>query len=73
MAEMKRSFTTACQRAELEDFTFHDLRHTFNANAYRAGVPIPTIMNITGHKSVTMFRRYTTISPEDLKEAPGKI
>jgi integrase len=73
MAEMKRSFTTACQRAAIEDFTFHDLRHTFNTNAYRAGVPIPTIMKITGHKSIAMFRRYTTISPEDLKEAIGKI
>jgi integrase len=73
MAEMKRSFTAACQRAGIEDFTFHDLRHTFNTNAYRAGVPIPTIMKITGHKSIAMFRGYTTISPEDLKEAIGKI
>ncbi len=73
MAEMKRSFTTACQRAGIEGFTFHDLRHTFNTNAYRAGVPIPTIMKITGHKSIAMFRRYTTISPEDLKAAVGKI
>jgi len=24
-------------------------------------------------KSIAMFRRYTTISPEDLKEAIGKI
>jgi integrase len=73
MSEMKRSFTTACQRAGIEDFTFHDFRHTFNTNAYRAGVPIPTIMKITGHKSISMFRCYTTISPEDLKEAIGKI
>ena len=73
MAEMKRNFTTACQRAGIEGFTFHYLRHTFNTHAYRAGVPIPTIMKITGHKSIAMFRLYTTISPEDLKEAIGKI
>jgi hypothetical protein len=30
-------------------------------------------MKITGHKSIAMFRGYTTISPEDLKEAIGKI
>jgi integrase len=73
IAEMKRSFSNACKKANIENFTFHDLRHTFNTNAYRAGVPIPTIMKITGHKSMTMFRRYTTISLEDLKEAIGKI
>jgi integrase len=73
IAEMKRSFATACKRARIEGFTFHDLRHTFNTNAYRAGVPIPTIMKITGHKSITMFKRYTTISLDDLREAVGKI
>ena len=73
IAEMKRSFATACKRAGIKDFTFHDLRHTFNTNAYRAGVPILTIMKITGHESMRMFRRYTTISMDDLKEAVGKI
>jgi integrase len=61
IAEMKRSFATACKRARIEGFTFHDLRHTFNTNAYRAGVSIPN-MKITGHKIIRMFRRYTTIS-----------
>jgi integrase len=71
--EMKRSFATACKQAGIEDFTFHDFRHTFNTNAYRAGIPIPTIMKITGHKSLSMFRRYTTISLDDLQEAVAKI
>jgi integrase len=63
----------ACKRAEIEGFTFHDFRHTFNTNAYRVGVPIPTIMKITGHKSLTMFKRYTTINREDLRAAVEKI
>jgi len=73
VAEMKRSFVSAVRRAGIEDFTFHDFRHTFNTNAYRNGVPIPTIMAITGHKSLSMFKRYTTISPQDLKEVVSKI
>jgi integrase len=63
----------ACKRAGIENFTFHDLRHTFNTNAFKAGVHIPVIMKITGHKSLTMFKRYTTITTEDLKEAVSKI
>jgi integrase len=62
-----------CKRAGIENFTFHDLRHTFNTNAFMAGVPIPIIMKITGHKSLTMFKRYTTITTEDLKAAVSKI
>jgi integrase len=70
---IREVFEMACKRAEIEGFTFHDLRHTFNTNAFRAGVPIPTIMKITGHKSLTMFKRYTTITTEDLKAAVRKI
>jgi len=70
---IRNGFEKACKRAGIEDFVFHDLRHTFNSNAFRAGVPIPVIMKITGHKSLSMFQRYTTISPEDLKGAVEKI
>jgi integrase len=46
--DLRDAFERACKRADIRNFTFHDLRHTFNTNAYRAGVPIPTIMKITG-------------------------
>jgi integrase len=71
--DFREAFEAAVKRAGIENFTFHDLRHTFNTNAYRAGVPIPTIMKITGHKTLTMFKRYTTITTEDLKAAVKKI
>ena len=69
----KKAFATAVKAAGIEGFTFHDLRHTFNTNSYRAGVPIPTIMEITGHKSLSMFKRDTTISAENKKEAVGRL
>jgi integrase len=36
---------------------------------YRAGVPIPTIQAITGHKSLIMFMRYNKVQLQDLKAA----
>lgn len=73
MTDFREAFEVSVKRAGIEGFTFHDLRHTFNTNAYKAGVPIPTIMKITGHKTLTMFKRYTTITTEDLKAAVRKI
>ncbi len=66
---MKRSFAKACRNAGITDFVFHDHRHTFNKNCYKAGIPIPTIMKITWHRSLKTSLRYTTIAPEDLKAA----
>ena len=70
---IREAFAAACKKAEIENFVFHDLRHCFCTNALRVGLPIPTIMKISGHKSLQMFRRYTTITPEDLKLAIAKM
>ncbi len=50
-------------------FTFHDLRHTFNTYMRKAGVPQSVIMQITGHSTEQMFRRYNTIDSEDARDA----
>ena len=37
IAEIKRGFKRACYDAGIEDFTFHDLRHTWATRAAQAG------------------------------------
>ncbi len=49
--------------------TFHDLRHTFNTNMRKAGVPESVIMAITGHSTRDMFDRYNTVDEGDIKAA----
>lgn len=70
---IRKAFESACKKAGIEDFRFHDLRHCFNTNAFLAGLPLPTIMAITGHKSYDMFKRYLTLKPQDLKQAMLKM
>lgn len=64
--EIKRSFNSACRRAGIKDFHFHDLRHTFVTNARKAGVHDFVIMAITGHTTFEMFKRYNKVDREDL-------
>ena len=66
---VKSSFITACRLAGIEDFHFHDLRHTFAAWLVTAGIPLPEVRDLLGHASVTMTERYAHLSPENLRAA----
>jgi integrase len=63
----KRAFHTACRKAGLEDFHFHDLRHTFVTRKVREGHDYKRIMAITGHKTFAVFQRYNNPTEEDVK------
>lgn len=61
---MKSAFDTARKKAGLEDFRFHDLRHTFASRLVQQGLPLYEVMHMTGHKSLTMVQRYSHLAPE---------
>lgn len=61
------AFAVACRKAGLEDFRFHDLRHTFVTRKVREGWDYKRIMAITGHKTFAVFQRYNNPSEEDIK------
>ena len=69
---IKTAFKTACRRAGIEDFTFHDLRHTAINNWRLQGHDYFRIMAATGHKTMTVFKRYNTVSKEELKALVGE-
>lgn len=48
---------------------FHDLRRSAARNMLNAGVPQAIAMQITGHKTDSMFRRYAIIAPKDVRMA----
>ncbi|MGP8051687.1 MAG: tyrosine-type recombinase/integrase [Desulfobaccales bacterium] len=64
---IKKSFVTACKKAGIEDFTFHDLRHAFINNRRLEGDDYFRIMAATGHKTLEVFKRYNSVSKDGLK------
>lgn len=67
------AFTRGCQALTppIIDLHFHDLRHRATAQFFRAGLGIPQVALLTGHKTWAMLRRYTSIKPEDVHAAFG--
>ena len=65
----KHSFDTAREKAGIEDFRFHDLRHTFASRLVQGGVPLYDVMHLTGHKSLEMVQRYAHLAPDFQEEA----
>jgi len=61
--EVKRSFATALRKSKIEDFRFHDLRHTFASNLVMEGVDLITIRDLMGHKTLDMTLRPSHLAP----------
>lgn len=70
---IREGFVTACERAGLQDFHFHDLRHCAVTTLARLGVNEKTIMRITGHKTTHMLRRYQRVDETDLQNAAERV
>ena len=61
--DIHRQFDTACRRAKISNFHFHDLRHTFASHLVMAGQDITTVKELLGHKTLTMTLRYSHLAP----------
>ena len=70
---VKTAFGKARERAGIEDFRFHDLRHTFASRLVQQGIPLYEIMHLTGHKSFQMVQRYAHLSPDFQERAIGAL
>ncbi|WP_246641674.1 site-specific integrase [Paraburkholderia edwinii] len=68
---LKKAFTRACERANLENLHFHDLRHEATSRlATRLG-NILELSAVTGHKTVQMLKRYYHPRATDLARKLG--
>lgn len=64
-------FNRACKAAAVADLHFHDLRHEGTSRLFEKGLSIMEVASITGHKTMSMLKRYTHLCPDTLADKLG--
>lgn len=64
LLNLKSSFSSAVKRAGIENFTFHDLRHTFASHFVMHGGSLRALQQILGHRKIETTMRYAHLSPD---------
>jgi integrase len=73
-SEQYRCMVDACSGAEIEQMTFHELRHTYASGLVNAGVPLAFIADQLGHSDTRMVEKhYGHLCPSAKADAIRKL
>ena len=67
--DIKRSFKTLLKKANINDFRFHDLRHTVATRLATSNIDLIVVKEILGHSKIDTTMRYAHAVPKRKLEA----
>jgi site-specific recombinase XerD len=65
-AEVNRALKRAAVMAGLRDICLYTLRHSFISRLVQAGVSLPEVAALAGHRDIRMTMRYAHLAPQHL-------
>lgn len=73
MIYLGSAWKKALKRAGIDDFSFHDLRHTWTSWHVMSGTLLYELMLLGGWKTMECVKRYAHLAPEHLARAARRI
>ena len=71
--QVNTSWAGLMERAKIENFKFHDLRHDYASRLVMAGTPLYTVARLLGHSDSHTSERYSHLAPDHLRDAVAKL
>lgn len=71
--DIKKSFTAACEKAEVKGFRLHDCRHTTVSRLVSQGVALGEVMRVSGHTTMEAFNRYLNLLSDATKRSADAL
>ncbi len=71
--DIRCHWEAAIKKADIEDFRFHDLRHSAASYLAMNGATIAEIAEVLGHKTLQMVKRYSHLSEAHTKSVVSKM
>lgn len=65
----RKWFEAALKKAKIQNYRWHDNRHSFCSRLAMAGRTIKEIQELAGHKTITMSARYAHLDERTLRDA----
>jgi len=69
----RKAWEMAVSVAELEDFRFHDLRHSAASYLAMSGATLAEIAEVLGHKTLAMVKRYSHLTEQHTSKVVARM
>lgn len=65
--DIKKAWSTVCEKAGLEGVRLHDLRHTYASHLVSSGLSLELVGRLLGHTQAATTKRYAHIADDPLR------
>ncbi len=71
--DWRKWFEASVEEARIDDFRWHDLRHTFASRLIARGVDLATVSKLLGHRSIQTTMRYAHLAVGQEQHAVDRL